>query len=104
MSSPIRRLPDSELAVMQAVWECEPPAIRTDIERVLFQTQKIASTTLLTVLSRLRDKGFLAIEKDGRAHRYRPLISRQEYLAAQSRSFFQESLRRKHPDLRHRPV
>ena len=31
----IRRLPDAELAVMQALWDCEAPAPRADIEKRL---------------------------------------------------------------------
>jgi len=90
MSNSIRRLPDGELEVMQAVWACAPPAARTDIEAVLYQTHPMAMTTLLTLLTRLSEKGFLTIEKKGRRSYYTPLVSRQDYLASQSRSFFQK--------------
>jgi len=90
MSNSIRRLPDGELEVMQAVWACEVPAARTDIEAVLYQTHPMAMTTLLTLLTRLSEKGFLTIEKKGRRSYYTPLVSRQDYLASQSRSFFQK--------------
>ncbi len=90
MDAPIRRLPDAELEVMQAVWSCEPPASRTEIDQILRQYHPIASTTLLTVLTRLSEKGFLAIEKTGRSARYTPLITRQDYLAQQSRRFLDQ--------------
>ena len=32
----IKRLPDAEQEVMQALWECEAPATRADIEKHLF--------------------------------------------------------------------
>ena len=51
MSESIRRLPDSELAVMQAVWAFEPPVARSQIETLL--PGSMAMTTLLTLLSRL---------------------------------------------------
>ena len=63
MTERIRTLPDAELAVMQAVWACEAPAKRAQIAAILDQTHPMAPTTLLTVLSRLADKGFLRIEK-----------------------------------------
>lgn len=85
--SDIRRLPDTELEVMQAVWACRPPVSRQDIARLLEESHPMAPTTLLTVLSRLAEKGFLRIEKSGRSARYVPLISRREYLARQSRRF-----------------
>ena len=38
MKDSIRRLPDAELEVMQAVWACKSPVTRTDVEKILFQT------------------------------------------------------------------
>lgn len=83
----IRRLPDSELAVMQAVWECTPPVSRTALEEKLLPTYPMAQTTLLTLLTRLAQKGFLTIEKQGRANFYLPTVTRDAYLADQSRRF-----------------
>ena len=87
MKKAIRRLPDSELAVMQAVWQCTPPVSRTDLEEMLLPQHPMAQTTLLTLLTRLTEKGFLAVEKQGRSNIYVPLISRDAYLADQSRRF-----------------
>ena len=93
MSKNIRRLPDSELEVMQAIWECSPqtsenvqPVSRSQIEEIL-QEKSMALTTLLTLLTRLTDKGFVKTEKIGRSNAYTPLVSQADYLAAQSRSF-----------------
>ena len=88
MKKVIRRLPDAKLEVMQALWGCEPPAARNDVESRL--QRPLAPTTLLTLLTRLGEKGFLHIEKDGRRSLYTPLISRADYLAAQSRTFVQK--------------
>lgn len=88
MAERIRTLPDAELEVMQAVWACETPAKRAQIGAILDQTHPMAPTTLLTVLSRLADKGFLRIEKPGRSAEYRPLIAREDYLARQGRKFY----------------
>ena len=90
MNKTIRRLPDSELEVIQAIWACKAPVARTDIEEVLFQTHPMALTTLLTLLTRLNEKGFITIEKNGRRSYYTPCISQKEYLASQSRNFFQK--------------
>lgn len=89
METEIRRLPDAELAVMQAIWACAPPVSRTDINEILKNTHPMALTTLLTVLSRLSEKGFVQIQKEGRSARYLPLVARQDYLAQQSRRFVQ---------------
>lgn len=89
MNQTIRRLPDAEQEVMQALWSCRAPAARTDIEEILFQTHPMAMTTLLTLLTRLSERGFIRIEKKGRRSVYTPCITQEEYLASQSRSFFE---------------
>lgn len=87
MSTDIRKLPDAELEVMQAIWDCESPVSRAAIDEHLRDSHPMAPTTLLTLLSRLAEKDFLKIEKIGRSARYIPLVSREDYLAAQSRRF-----------------
>lgn len=87
MKHVIRRLPDGELEVMQAVWACPAPCTRPEIKAVLFPSHEMAETTLLTMLSRLSEKGFLDITKEGRSSVYTPLISQKDYLASQSRRF-----------------
>ena len=83
----IRKLPDGELAVMQAVWGLEGPATRPELEAALASSHPMAATTLLTLLSRLVEKGFLSQEKAGRGSRWTALVDREDYLAAQSKSF-----------------
>ena len=69
MTRDVKRLPDAELAVMQALWACGAPAGRSDLEGILQSTHPMAATTLLTLLSRLADKGFVRSEKLGRSAR-----------------------------------
>ena len=83
----LRRLPDAELDVMQALWDCEIPAERGALEGKLLGRHPMAPTTLLTLLGRLAEKGWVKIEKRGRLSVYTPLISRKDYLASESRSF-----------------
>ena len=90
MTKSVRTLPDAELAVMQAVWACETPAKRAGISKILAKTHPIAPTTLLTVLSRLAEKGFLKIEKPGRSAEYWPLITKEDYLARQGQKFYDQ--------------
>ena len=90
MKKHIRRLPDAEQEVMQAIWACTAPVARTDIEEILFPEHPMAMTTLLTMLTRLAEKGFISIEKQGRRSLYTPLISQEDYLAAQSKTFFEK--------------
>ena len=88
MREPIRKLPDGELEVMQAVWTAPNPCNRAEIRSGLTASREIAETTLLTMLSRLAEKGFLEIHKEGRSSVYSPLIAREDYLASQGSRFF----------------
>ncbi len=90
MNHTIRRLPDTELEVMQALWASDTPVPRAQLEERLAQTHPMATTTLLTLLSRLSEKGFVQVDKEGRKSLYAPLVTREDYLAAQSRSFIQK--------------
>lgn len=90
MSHTIRRLPDTELEVMQALWASDTPVPRAQLEERLTQTHPMATTTLLTLLSRLSEKGFVRVDKEGRKSLYAPRVTREDYLAAQSRSFIQK--------------
>lgn len=87
MEITIRRLPDAELEIMQAIWDCTPPVSRADIERILKGKHPLAATTILTLLTRLTERGALLTAKQGRSNVYTPVFSRQNYLAAQSRRF-----------------
>lgn len=62
---------DRELEVMQVLWEVGAATVaevRTRLE------DDMAYTTVLTVLRRLEEKGFVGHQQEGRAHRYHPLI------------------------------
>ena len=49
----IKRLPESELEIMQIIWEEEPPVSRMTVERELRKEHPLAPTTILTLLTRL---------------------------------------------------
>lgn len=86
----IKKLPDTELLVMQAIWACPSPVSRIDIDAIIQETHPMALTTLLTLLTRLAEKGFIRIEKKDRSSLYYPLITKEDYLAEQSKRFLQD--------------
>lgn len=84
----IRKIPDSELEIMQIIWNNPAPVSRQTIENVLNKQHKIALTTLLTLITRLSEKGFVLVERKGRESGvYYPMISKRDYLASQSYRF-----------------
>ena len=79
-------LPDAELEVMQALWALgHYPAHTADIAQGLSRDWK--APTLIKLLSRLEERGFVEGRKEGRANVYTPVVQREDYLAAESRSF-----------------
>ena len=87
MNTNLCRLPDAELEVMQALWLVKTyPAHTSDIAAHLHKEWK--APTLLKLLSRLEERGFVRGEKEGRANVYTPLVAQQDYLQMESRSFF----------------
>ena len=99
MKKAIQRLPDAELDVMLALWDIKEPALRADIEKKLSDTHPMAQTTLLTLLSRLAEKGFLEITKKGRASLYAPSVKKDDYLSSQGENFFKKLCKGKISDL-----
>ena len=69
-----KRLPDAELAVMQAIW-----AVGGEVSGG-------SANTGNTYLTRLCEKGFLSSRREGRNNLYTPLVSKDRYLEFESRS------------------
>lgn len=82
----MKRLPDSELEIMMIIWDLGRPVTRPEIEKELNEERALSPTTILSFLSRLQEKGFLAVEKAGRNNVYRPLISKEDYTRVESRN------------------
>lgn len=80
----MRHLPDSELAVMKAIWACGEDVSRARIETHLTEYNWSANA-INTYLSRLTEKGFVTSRKAGKALLYTPVVSRDEYLSFDSR-------------------
>jgi predicted transcriptional regulator len=70
-------LTEAELRIMQVVWE-KGQATVSDVVAGLPRAYRPAYNTVLTTMRILENKGYLQHEKDGRAHVYRPLVSREQ--------------------------
>ena len=74
-----QQLTRQETLVMNALWSLpEQGAFSAEIME-LMPEPKPAPTTLLTFLKILKEKGFLVTEKVGKALRFTPTISREQY-------------------------
>jgi len=77
---------DSEWQIMAVVWEHPPVAAATVVER-LSRQKGWHSRTIRTLLDRLARKGALKITREGKRYLYDPLISLEECVRSESRSF-----------------
>ena len=80
-----KRLPDAELAVMQAIWAVGGEVSRGDLDGAL-ASHGWSANTVNTYLSRLAEKGFVSVRREGRSNLYTPLVSQEDYLAFDSRA------------------
>jgi len=71
---------DAELEVMKALWAAGPATVRDLETRLRRKRRKWAYNTILTLLSRLREKGYVAADKSDAAHVFQAVVSRDELL------------------------
>jgi predicted transcriptional regulator len=71
------KLTPLEAIVMDCVWEAGEATVR-QVRECIKPRRKLAYNTVLTVMRILREKGFLASEREGRMDVYRPLVEREQ--------------------------
>ena len=79
MKRTIQKLPESELDLMIVLWKQKNDMSRSEIEKIVNQKKTLAPTTILTLLSRIKKKGFVSVNRDGNLNKYRWLVSQTEY-------------------------
>jgi predicted transcriptional regulator len=77
----MRGFGDLEAVIMQLVWDHGCPVTVRDLFDELRQERAIAYTTVMSTMDNLHRKGWLDRVKDGKAYRYTPTASREEYSA-----------------------
>lgn len=73
-------LGDLERSVLDALWSGPDALSVRDVQRLIPRRPSLAYTTVMTVLDRLHDKGFVSRKKEGRAFVYRPRLTHAEWL------------------------
>jgi len=84
-------LGDLEAQVMRRIWARRDPVTVRDVLGDLQADRNIAYTTVMTVMGNLEKKGWLRRHADGRAYRYEPLISAEEYSSGLMRQALEAS-------------
>ena len=73
----------AESQVMQVLWE-RHPATASDVFGALGAANDWSEATVKTLLNRLKKKGAVATEPDGKRFLYRPAIERDAWVLAES--------------------
>jgi predicted transcriptional regulator len=73
----LKDLPKAEFEVMDALWRMGE-ASGKEIHAHLSKRRKLAYTTVLTLLTRLREKGYVEAEERNFAYVFRPLVMRDQ--------------------------
>lgn len=87
--STLKRLPDAEFEIMKVVWDNEPPITTNMIMEQLGNKKEWKAQTVLTLMVRLVERGFLRTEKKGKERTYYPLIKKEDYLKFETSNFIE---------------
>lgn len=78
---------NSEAQIMKIFWERKgKPITAPEIQRALEDKSQWTRSTILTLIRRLVEKGFVACEKEN-VFSYTPLVTEEEYQRYQTRNF-----------------
>ena len=85
----IQKISDAELEIMKIVWanQSEVTLFSYIMDGLAARGKPCQKNTLIVLLSRLMNKGFLSARKIGRRNEYTTLISETEYQTARTKSF-----------------
>lgn len=86
----MKKLPDSEFDIMKVVWANEPPITTNLIMEQLGNEREWKAQTVISLMLRLVDRGFLSTEKHGKERTYYPLVGKDEYLKFETSNFVKQ--------------
>lgn len=79
-------LGDAELEVLVQLWDGGSQTVREVMNRLHRRDRPLAYTTVLTVLTRLEQKGFVVSNRSGPAYVYRARVSRDRVARSRMRN------------------
>ena len=86
----MKKLPDAEFDIMKVVWANEPPVTTSVIMEQLGNEKGWKAQTVISLMLRLTERGFLSTDKRGKERVYYPLISKDDYLKFETSNFMKQ--------------
>jgi BlaI family penicillinase repressor len=71
---------DAEREVLKVLWDHGPLGVRDALEKLTSLGQDWSRSTVVTLLRRLEQKGYIESDRSNYAFVYRPLLSREEVI------------------------
>ena len=86
----LKKLPDTEFEIMKVVWANEPPITTNMVMEQLGNEKGWKAPTVISLMKRMVNRGFLETEKDGKERIYFPLVSKEDYLKFETGNFMKQ--------------
>ena len=80
---------DAETEIMKLIWAGGEDVTCQMLQKKLPAEKGWKTTTVLTFLSRLCEKGLLRVRKEGKTNVYTPCLTQQEFRSAETAQFLQ---------------
>lgn len=85
----MKRLPETEFEVMKIVWESNPPITTGFVMEKIGNEKGWKIQTVVTLMKRLTERGFLRSEKHGKERLYYPIVEKDAYLSFETEHFME---------------
>ena len=86
----IKKLPDAEFDIMKVVWANDPPITTNIIMEQLGNERAWKAQTVISLMLRLVERGFLHTEKNSKERTYFPMVSKEDYLKFETGNFIRQ--------------
>ena len=68
--------------MLKVLWSSPPATVREVAKALHARRRRLAYNTVLTLLSRLREKGYVTADRNEPAHVFRPLVTREQLVGS----------------------
>ncbi|NRT33404.1 putative transcriptional regulator [Clostridium beijerinckii] len=84
------KISDAEMEIMKIIWKKNDQITTAEILDALPKENSWKVTTIMTLISRLTEKGILSVTKVGKLNNYFPKITEEQYRAIQTDNFLED--------------
>ena len=82
----VEQVTDGELSILEVIWEQEAPTSRDIADAIYEHVSDSKMASVQKLLERLEAKGCVGRDRRERAHRFRALVSREDFLQHRMRA------------------